>query len=332
MTCFSFFSSCIALLLGSFHIASAYPTGAGTCEAGPAVLYSTSPHLAKYGKGTLTDGGYVISWVNGTYLLEATGSGNYFKGFLLRLSSNDTSAAGAFTLKSKYSNVTQLMESTGESVGSYGSPATCDTTVAGVTHTENSEKTKVAVQLQLKGGSVYSMGVTVVKASSEWYYSEAFYGIFSGETSGRNPTRRSPVRSPRTKSPSSTKNATAAPTPAGENVTLAPTVAPTPKTTFEALIITKNGTQAPTPTSTSSSAPVASPTGSKPVATTSAPVTSTSAPSEAKATTGTTTTAPVAPAPIPVVAVTSPTSSAPIFGRSAISVFTPFLLIAWLMS
>ena len=176
MTCFSFFSSCIVLLLGSFHIASAYPTGAGTCEDGPAVLYSTSPHLTEYGKGTLTDGGYVISWVNGTYLLEATGSGNYFKGFLLRLSSNDTSAAGAFTLISKYSNVTQLMEST------YVRDiirTSCDSTVAGVTHTENSKKTKVAVQLQLKGGSVYSMGVTVVKASSEWYYSEAFYGIFS---------------------------------------------------------------------------------------------------------------------------------------------------------
>ena len=233
MTCFFFFSSCIVLLLGSFRFASAYPTGAGTCESGPAVLYSSSPHIAKYGNGTLADGGYTTSFINGTYILKAKNSANYFKGFLLRLSSNDTSAAGAFTLMSKYSNVTQLMESTGESVGSYGSPATCDTAVSGISHLESSEKTKIAVKLSLQEGFLYSMMVTVVKTTDEWYYSEELLPnnfVVTSRASTSGPTHSStstflPTPTP-VSTPTSGSTTATNPTPKPTSVAPAPVAAP----------------------------------------------------------------------------------------------------------
>lgn len=95
--------------------------------------------------GNLTEDNYTASFVNGTYLLEAVGSINYFKGFLLRLSSNDTSSDGAIELIREYSTLSQLMKSTGEEVGSFGTPATCAVDVAGVTHTNKSQKTLIGV-------------------------------------------------------------------------------------------------------------------------------------------------------------------------------------------
>jgi len=168
--CFCLFLVCI---LGRFqNTVTAYPTGAGTCHSGPAVLNPTSPHRESDGKGNLTDGNYTTSFVNGTYLLEAVGSKNFFKGFLLRLSSNDTSADGAIELIHEYSTLSQLMKSTGEEVGSFGTLATCATDVAGVTHTDKSKKTLIGVNLSLRHGSNYTMMITVVKNEHEWYYSE----------------------------------------------------------------------------------------------------------------------------------------------------------------
>ena len=88
--------------------------------------------------GNLTEDNYTASFVNGTYLLEAVGSKIFFKGFLLRLSSNDTSADGAIELIHWYTTLSQLMKSTGEKVGSFGTTATCAVDVAGVTHTDKS--------------------------------------------------------------------------------------------------------------------------------------------------------------------------------------------------
>jgi len=169
-TNFSLLIACIAYitLLGVsvFPTTSAYPNGSGTCKAGPAVLASASPHLESDRGGTLADGGYTTSFVNGIFTLKATGSGNYFKGFLLRLSSNSNavSAAGAIEL---HSGKAQLMDSTGASIGS---PATCAVRVAGACHNDNSHKTAVGVKLNLDAGVNYRMMVTVVKNEHDWYY------------------------------------------------------------------------------------------------------------------------------------------------------------------
>ena len=64
------------------------------------------------------------------------------------------------------------MKSTGEKVGSFGTTATCAVDVAGVTHTDKSNKTLIGVNLNLKKGSNYTMMVTVVKSVHEWYYNE----------------------------------------------------------------------------------------------------------------------------------------------------------------
>ena len=221
MSSFFFFSFCITLLLcilSNLKSVSSYPTGGGTCESGPAVLSPSSYHLPEDGKGTLLDGGYSTSFENGVYTLTATGSGNFFRGFVFRLSSNDTSAAGAFELRSLYSNVTQLMESTGEGLGSISAPATCDVDVAGVTHTENSDKTKVSVRMQLKGGMKYSLMVTVVKAEHEWYYSEQFYEGAAVSTSDTN--------SVISVAPTSSSTATLLPTPSPSAKTASSTQAP----------------------------------------------------------------------------------------------------------
>ena len=149
-------------------MASAYPNGAGSCKKGPAVLASSSPHLAADKGGTLSDGGYVLS-VNGTSLfLEAEGDGNYFKGFLFRLSAKNESAVGAMKRLDGYRPISQLLESTGASVGN---PATCSVDVAGICHKDSDEKTKVGVKLKLKEGVEYKMMITVVKAEHEWYFS-----------------------------------------------------------------------------------------------------------------------------------------------------------------
>jgi hypothetical protein len=182
----SLYATLLLCILSNLKSVSSFPTGAGTCESGPAVLSPTSFHLPEDGKGTLLDGGYSTSFENGVYTLTATGSGNYFRGFVFRLSSNDTSTAGAFQVRSLHSNITQLMESTGEGLGSFGVPATCDVDVAGITHTENSNKTEVSVSMQLKDGMKYSLMVTVVKAKHEWYYSEEFYS--SSNTIASAPT------------------------------------------------------------------------------------------------------------------------------------------------
>ena len=231
---FSLCTTVLLCILGSFESVSSYPTGAGTCIAGPAVLASSSPHLAEYGKGTLLDGGYTTSFENGTYTLRATGSGNYFSGFLFRLSSNDTSAAGAFQLRNLYSNVTQLMNSTGEGLGSFSAPATCGVDVAGVTHREDSEKTEVSVGMKLQSGYTYSLMVTVVKEEDEWYYSQELYGNAAStgvETSAEvsvAPTSSStetllPTPSPLSK-PATITEAPVAPSPATQATSSSATV------------------------------------------------------------------------------------------------------------
>jgi len=120
----------------------------------------------------LADGGYTTSLVNGTFILEATGANNHFKGFLFRLSSNETSAAGAIELLPNFTDKSQLMKSTGAAFGSFSAPATCAVDVAGACHNDNSEKTTMEVKLNLQGGVGYTMMVTVCKSKVEWYYSE----------------------------------------------------------------------------------------------------------------------------------------------------------------
>jgi len=362
MSSFFFFSLCTTLLLcilSNLKSVSSYPTGGGTCESGPAVLSPSSYHLPEDGKGTLLDGGYSTSFENGVYTLTATGSGNFFRGFVFRLSSNDTSAAGAFELRSLYSNVTQLMESTGEGLGSISAPATCDVDVAGVTHTENSDKTKVSVRMQLKGGMKYSLMVTVVKAEHEWYYSQEFYSI-------SNTVASAPTVAP-------TQLVTVAPTSRSSNITViaiakdSPTSSPT-----GAINTTVTAPQSKTPTSTpatpkpkvspNKSAPTTNEPSSALISPTAVPTTiapsvvkalptaapSANAPNEvttsvktsqpsgtvnaSSTTTTPTTSTPVTAAPFGAGnAVKSSTSTAPTIRQLTSIVAFPLLLVAWLI-
>ena len=222
-TNFSRLASCIALLSTSaFQTASAYPTGAGSCQVGPAVLADNSPHLASFGKGSLADGNYTTSLVGGAFILEATGKNNYFKGFLFRLSSNETSAAGEIKLLSNFTGKSQLMNSTGASPGSISAPATCAVNVTGACHNDNSEKTRMGVKLNLKGGVDYRMMITVVKSTDEWYYSEEVLIISAATPAGSDADTLDASPTPASTSSSSPSPAPTASSPAPSSSSPAP--------------------------------------------------------------------------------------------------------------
>ena len=270
-TNFSRLASCIALLSTStLRTASAYPTGAGSCEAGPAVLADISPHLASFGKGSLADGNYTTSLVGGAFILEATGKNNYFKGFLFRLSSNETSAAGEIKLLSNFTGKSQLMNSTGASPGSISAPATCAVNVTGACHNDNSEKTRMGVKLNLKGGVDYRMMITVVKSTDEWYYSEEVLIISAATPAGSDADTLDASPTPASTSSSSPSPAPTASSPAPSSSSPAPSSSsPTPSSS------------APAPTE-SAPAPTASspaPNASSPAPSSSSPAPNASSPS-----------------------------------------------------
>lgn len=144
----------------------AFPYGAGSCVNGPAVLGYSSPHKITDKGGSWIQGGYKIV-IDGTDLFLEGTEENFFKGFLFRLSTKDESAARKMDLLDEYRNVTQLLESNGEMTGA---PGRCDWDVCGISHTENSKKVRVGIQLKLERGITYKLGFTVVKEWNEWYY------------------------------------------------------------------------------------------------------------------------------------------------------------------
>lgn len=161
-----YFAALVGLIVSHVHFASAYPNGAGTCEKGPAVLNSNSPHAAE-DEGNWDASGYEVTVDGNTVTLEATGSSNFFRGFLFRLSSKDGSAADAMKRHTDFKSDSQRLESTSESIGN---PATCSSDVAGISHTDNSKKTTMKVHLLLEQGITYKLDLTVVKKEHLWYY------------------------------------------------------------------------------------------------------------------------------------------------------------------
>jgi hypothetical protein len=157
----------VIFTLSNVKLSNSYPFGAGSCVEGPAVLGSgMSPHVVEDYGGKLIDGNYTASLNETHFLLKAKG-GSFFKGFLLRLSSKQGSAAGQMQILPEYESIAKLMESTGETTGVR---ATCAVDVAGVTHKDSTEKKEVAVQLNLQKGMRYHLMITVVKEEHEWFY------------------------------------------------------------------------------------------------------------------------------------------------------------------
>jgi len=160
-----YFAALFGLIVSHVHFASAYPNGAGTCEKGPAVLNSNSPHAAE-DEGNWDASGYEVTVDGNTVTLEATGSSNFFRGFLFRLSSKDGSAADAMKRHTDFKSDSQLLESTSESIGN---PATCRSDVVGISHTDNSKKTTMKVHLLLEQRVFYELELIVVKKEHLWY-------------------------------------------------------------------------------------------------------------------------------------------------------------------
>jgi hypothetical protein len=157
----------LIVTLSSFKLSISYPFGSGSCVEGPAVLGSgMSPHVVEDYGGKLIDGNYTASLNETHFLLRAKG-GSFFKGFLLRLSSKQGSAAGEMQILPEYESIAKLMESSGETIGVR---ATCAVDVAGVTHKDSTEKKEVGVQLNLQKGRKYHLMITVVKEEHEWFY------------------------------------------------------------------------------------------------------------------------------------------------------------------
>jgi len=169
------FAALFGLIVSHVHFASAYPNGAGTCSGGrklPTVLNSESPH-GKEDEGKWDESGYEVTvdltTVPTTVTLEATGSSNFFRGFLFRLNDvdGDGGARGAMKRHDKFKSDSQLLESTSESTGN---PATCMSRVVGISHTDNSKKTTMKVHLLLEQIPWYELELMVVKKKNLWYY------------------------------------------------------------------------------------------------------------------------------------------------------------------
>lgn len=168
------------LVIVSLDVALAYPNGAGSCKNGPAVLDASSPHVED-DQYKWTDSGYKISLDGNSLILEADGDGNYFRGFLLRLSDPNGAATGAMKRHDDYKNISQRLDSTGASVGEV---ATCAEGVVGICHTDRSKKTKMVVKMFLEKQTVYKLGVTVVKQEDEWYFTTIKLGLTAENTTG----------------------------------------------------------------------------------------------------------------------------------------------------
>ena len=257
MTNFSLLVTCIALLgMSAFQNVTAYPGGSGSCEAGPAVLGSGSPHgeSESDGAGSLANGGYTTAFVDGIFTLKAD---TYFKGFMFRLSSSATSAAGAIELLSGFESKSQLMESTGAAIGS---PATCAAEVAGACHDGSADKTEVGVKLNLEAGVEYTMMVTVVKEKLEWYYAEQTLqgpGVSMSATSTASP---SPDATSAPSASTTQATTTAAPSRDATAASTTPTVSSSPAAnTNLAIAGTEDPTLAPTDAPTPASTDVPSP-------------------------------------------------------------------------
>jgi hypothetical protein len=215
--------------LSNLYRTVGYPFGAGSCVEGPAVLGSgMSPHVTEDYVGKLIDGNYTAS-LNETHFLLKAKAGNYFKGFLLRLSSKQGSVAGQMQILPDYETIAKLMESTGETIGVH---ATCAVDVAGVTHKDSYEKTEVGVQLNLQKGLKYHLMITVVKDTHTWFYTNKTISVLEG--------KQAPSPSPVAK----VSRTTAAPTAIG---TAAVTTAST--STKESSAV-ENTAASPTPSTT----------------------------------------------------------------------------------
>jgi hypothetical protein len=169
----------VIFTLSNVKLSISYPFGAGSCVEGPAVLGSgMSPHVVEDYGGKLVDGNYTASLNETHFFLKAKG-GSFFKGFLLRLSSKQGSAAGQMQILPEYESIAKLMESTGETTGVR---ATCAVDVAGVTHKDSTEKKEVAVQLNLQKGMRYHLMITVVKEEHEWFYTNKSISVLEVAT------------------------------------------------------------------------------------------------------------------------------------------------------
>ena len=176
----SFLSSC-----GRFVVTDGYPTGAAQCIAGD--LAPGGPHTG-FGMGSLEDSGNYQIMIDGTsdlgsvmvqpgmshtITLEGMNSAS-FKGFLVRMSATGADVSGSLS-NTAGSDDLQLMDSTGEDLVAFPGPGACAETVAGATHTNNNEKTSIAVEFELPADSdatTVDAEITVVVAANEYYYSK----------------------------------------------------------------------------------------------------------------------------------------------------------------
>jgi len=173
----------LCLSTPTFHMATAFPIGAGGCAAGRAAVAGAHTSSGNVdGNGSLTDGGLVmhlagrrdvtpgstVTLLGGyeyTATLEtltaaaaeaASSSSSFFRGVLLRFDG---------------STPEDMMMPT-ESAADLQIATVCDTT-GGVTHKSNTNKTAVKRQLFLEAGQNMTLDVTVVHTlvPSMYYYS-----------------------------------------------------------------------------------------------------------------------------------------------------------------
>jgi hypothetical protein len=226
---------CVAItLLVAIGLVVGYPSGAGSCKNGPAVLHPDSPHLES-DQYKWADSGYKIKFNDNNLILEAGGDGNYFRGFLLRLSNRNGTAIGAMRRHNDFKNISQRLDSTGPSVGLQ---ATCAEGVVGICHTDRSKKTEIVVKMFPEQDQVYRLSVTVVKQEDEWYYTTMRVGLIANKTIGII-----------TDNPTITKENTETKSP-----TSSPTISPTAEST-----VATTGTTSPTVSTASSDSPSPAP-------------------------------------------------------------------------
>ena len=188
----------IVIAFALFESVLAYPSGAGSCNAGNNAVGSTHK-TGTITTGSLATGGFTVK-LSGVALSTSTTrtfyvntastltlSGPSFKGFLLRLGEvgsvqTDNALTGSGTVK-----VSPLCTSAG---------------VGGVTHTSNTVKSSVSATLKVtSAASSLPLDVTVVVRNSAgistYYYSQFKISAVT-KTPTRRPTRR-PTKRPTVK-------------------------------------------------------------------------------------------------------------------------------------
>ena len=192
----AFFS---VLLAKSFAYVGATPYGAGSCHSGNAIPTGTgSPHPAM-ANGNLADIGIYMS-LDGEILssgaslvlsrsdnvqtrqLGVMTFGSLFRGFLIRASSTSGKDLGNFLIPND--DIIAV--------------STCESSVSGVTHSNNSDKDSVTVLFEDITNDTVLIEITAMENVNAYYYSN-FTLIFTARPS-MSPTK-SPTTQPPTTSP-----------------------------------------------------------------------------------------------------------------------------------